>query len=59
LKPSGTFSLAIGIWSAAFAIGGGTTGASFCASSDFGLSCKAELVVGDGSGAGVAPGADC
>jgi hypothetical protein len=59
LKPLGAFSFAIGIWSAAVAIGGGATGASFCASSDFGRSCKTELVVGDGSGAGFAPGADC
>src|ERR1700726_4103297 len=57
LKPLGALSLSTGILSAAVAKGGGATGASFCAASDFGRSANADWVVGAGSGAGAAVGA--
>src|SRR5260221_3594672 len=36
------------------AIGGGATGVSFCAASDFGRSANTDWIVGAGSGAGAA-----
>src|SRR4029077_14131359 len=56
LNPLGALSLSTGILSAAVAKGGGATGASFCAASDFGRSANADWVVGAGSGAGAAVG---